>query len=376
MSTYYVRADAVGGGAGDTPDAAKAWTWAEFLTAAGATLSAGDIVYVVAAGGAINLSSTDAPSGRSGTEASPITLAGCYAAAGDLDAVAYNADGSLVTTNWPVITYSGTGRLSLGGSYWIVRNLVIKSNVSNNTLTLAGNSVVMACRLENASTGGSTGCVEVGTIGDAINCDLLATGASGGYCAVSVAGGTISGCRILQTQARGIAVYASGSVIVGCTIIGGTVGIDFTSVTVGAEPPACFGNTIVGCSVAGIRVGNATYQRLMQVVNCVITGCAVGILSLRDATSQVPLLAIGNYLRNTVNVDGFDGWYAGTVGGASNTIGTGTDASDFVNAGTKDYRLRRNVPGVTAAIGRIAAGARGAIGGGIAVVARRLRRIR
>jgi len=362
MATYYVRADAAGGGAGDTAEAAKAWTWAEFITAAGSTLNAGDIVYVVAAGGAINLNAANAPSGRSGTEALPITLAGCYAVAGDLDTPRHNADGSLVVTNWPVITYTSTGRLTLSGSYWIVRNLVLKADVNNNTLTLTGNSVAASCRIENANTGGSTGCIETGTIGDAIDCDFLATGASGGYCAVSTAGGTISGCRILQTQARGISAYASNAVILGNTIIGGTIGIDFTSATAAAEPPCAYANTIVGCSTAGIRVGNVTYQRLMQVVNNVITDCAVGVLSLRDATSQIPILAMGNYLRNTTNVDGFDGWYAGLVGSSRNTVGTGSAGGDFVNPTLRDYRLRSNTPAARAAIGGGPAGSAGALG--------------
>ncbi len=118
------------------------------------------------------------------------------------------------------------------------------------------------------------------------------------------------------------------------------------------------GIDVVGCTT-GIRFAAAAHTRLVQVVNNHITGCTTGILSLYDGTAQIPILCMGNRLRNTTNVDGFDNWYAATGGDLRNTVTAGTDAGDYVNPSLNDYRIKSGSPGATAGLGGLSAGSRG-----------------
>ena len=365
MATYYVRADASGGNDGSQATADKAWTWAELLTAWTSTLNAGDIVYIVAVGGTISRTTADTPT-RDGGSPSPITIAGCYEQAGDLDIPSYNADGTLVVTRYPVISFTGTGRLNASGADGtIYRNLYIKANVSADTVLMGGNCCMLSCRLENANTGSSAQCLSLGTIGDVIDTDAVMTGGSGGYTCINTSGGDVTGCRVLGGYTRGIYVGGSGASVTGCTIVGNGsgVGIDWASGTSTHEGPSIKRNTIVNWTT-GIQSAAVAYSRLMQVVNNSITGCTTGVLSLYDGTAQVPILCVANRLRNTTNLNGFDNWYAATGGDASNVVTAGSDATDYVDAANGDYRIKPGSPGSTAGIGGVPAGAAARAGSG------------
>ncbi|MBP8301630.1 MAG: hypothetical protein KA020_14775, partial [Planctomycetes bacterium] len=81
-------------------------------------------------------------------------------------------------------------------------------------------------------------------------------------------------------------------------------------------------------------------------------------------TSMRPALIAGNRFRDNGtggNVVGFDNWYGTFVG--LNTLTAGTDAGDFVNPASNDYRVRSGSAGATAAGGGGAAGGRGGVGG-------------
>ena len=364
MATYYVRADADGLGNGTTAaksGATGAWTWTQFMTAwgAGATLNANDDVNICSNGGQFNLTSTDAPT-RDGGSTAPITIAGCISAKGDLGVPTYNVDGSLNVTNWPVVNYSSTGRLSASGvDGAVLRQIVWKANVNNNTVTLGANCTIISCRVENANTGANTEACALGTVGDAIDCDFVLTGGSGTYTAVDSSGGTVTNCRVWGAPTRGIWFSGNAGMANGCTIFGSpsAVGIDWSSTNTTHEVNIR-GNTIVGCTT-GIRFAAAAHTRLVQVVNNHITGCTTGILSLYDGTAQIPILCMGNRLRNTTNVDGFDNWYAATGGDLRNTVTAGTDAGDYVNPSLNDYRIKSGSPGATAGLGGLSAGSRG-----------------
>lgn len=358
MATYFVRADASGGNDGSQATADKAWTWAELLTAWTSTLNAGDIVYIVAAGGTINRTTADAPT-RDGGSASPIAIVGCYQTPGDLDVPTYNTDGTLDTTRFPLISFTGSGRLNAGGADGTVyRNLRVRANINADAMTMGSNCAAINCCVENASTGNFAQAIALGTIGDIINTDAVLTGGSGGYSCINTSGGDITGCHVLGGYTRGVYVGGSGASVTGCTIVGNGsgVGIDFASTTSTHEQPSIKRNTIVNWAT-GVQVASSPYTRLMQVVNNSITGCTTGIKSLYDATAQVPILCTNNRLRNATNLDGFDNWYAATGGDASNVVTAGSDAGDYANPAAGDYRIKPGSPGATAGARGIPAGA-------------------
>jgi hypothetical protein len=367
MATYYVRADADGGSDGLTAAADRSWTWAEFITAAtSGSLAAGDIVYVVAKGGTISNSSAATPT-KDGTLSLPISLLGCYEDAGDL-VTTYNADGTLDVTLYPIIEFTSSGRLNAGGTdWWVLRNLYIKADINDRAVSLGGNSAMVACRIEQANTGASACCAVLGTLGDGSDCDFVMTGGSGTDSALTLAG-QVTGCRFWGATNRAIGVPGSACTITDCTIFAcpGAIGIDYTSSTTSHEPPSVIGCTIVDCTT-GIKLSGIAHQRLIHIANNHITGCTTGILSAYDATAQVPAMIVGNRLRNTTNVDGFDPWYTATGGNTNNTVTAGSDAGDYVNAAAHDYRLKANSPGATAGIGGGPAGSAGVLGGEVTV---------
>ncbi len=372
MATYFVRADAAGGSDGLTAAADRSWTWAEFMTAFGATISAGDIVYLVAKGGQFDLTSADAPT-RDGTQASPITVAGCYEAAGDLDIVTYNADGSLNVTNWPVVSYTGaSGRFNGAGADGVIyRNYINKVlDYNGNGFTMGGNCVSVSMRFEYNGTGGNGLAVSAGTIGDLIDCDVVMGGASGGYCAIDIGGADVTNCRILSWNTRGIRVSASSGSITGCLIRSGVgSAIEWSSTTTTHEPPSIKNNTILGATI-GISMPNANHQRIPQITNNVIVHCTTaGIQSAYDGTAQLAAIIRGNRFRNNgVDVNGYDNWATGSAEALNNTYTAGSNATDFVNPTANDYRARPNSPIATAGIGRVSAGSAGALGrGGVLV---------
>lgn len=363
MATYFVRADAPGTGDGSAASAASSWTWSQLMTALGATIAAGDVIYLVSAGGKFNLTSTDAPT-RDGTVAAPILLLGCKSAAGDLDATTYKADGSLDDTDYPVVSYTGaSGRIAFGVDYMIMQHIHWKVQDYNGTgVALGNNGAAIGCVFEHNGTGANVIVTGAGTIGDIIDCDFKMGGASGAYAAIDTGGGDITRCRFLTWRTRGVRVTSGSASVTGCLFRAGTGNaIEWQSTSTTLEGPSIKNNTIVGATI-GISLPNAAHTRVLQIINNVIVNCTTaGIQSAYDATGQLAAIIRGNYFRNNgVNVDGYDTWLAGIAGTDNNVFATtGSDASDFASPGTNDYRIKTTSPAATAGTGGVPSGATG-----------------
>jgi hypothetical protein len=96
-----------GAGTADGSSLANAWSWATMLT----SLSAGQRANVQ---GAITRTTSSDVFTNAGTAANPMGLRGINSTLDDLEANGRTRGGALVTTNFPVITYT-TGNLTLPG---------------------------------------------------------------------------------------------------------------------------------------------------------------------------------------------------------------------------------------------------------------------
>src|SRR5436190_1341444 len=134
------------------------------LTTAFANMTAADEIWIK--NGSYTGRSTDTTT-LDGTGVSPIVLHGYNSTTGDLDTPTYNADGSLVTTNYPVIEYNAASLCNATGSNFIIyKNLkmgVAGAGTSNAVLLTGTDVVISQCYFYNPSTNVSAFCVNGNT---------------------------------------------------------------------------------------------------------------------------------------------------------------------------------------------------------------------
>lgn len=319
-----------------------------FTALSGGAAAAGDRVWLKK-GAYTQRSATDTLT-TDGTLVSPIVVSGYNTAIGDLDTPTYNADGSLDTSNYPVIDYAATFRLNAAGSDYIIwRNVKLTSagaGVSSALLTTGSNGVVHQCYSSNPSTNASAMCASVGTNTIVENCDFALTGASGGTAALSLgASGRAFANRVIDSQTVGIAVTSSNCVVCDNVFFAAVAGpaIAVTSTTA-SHMWTIRGNTIQG-KTTGIQVSATTFTGQSYYADNHVTDCTTGILSLQDGTSQLPGWFSHNRFRdNTTNVDGWDDWKTGGTAGEV-TTDTGGAATDYTASGSDQYRLISGAPG-------------------------------
>lgn len=315
----------------------------------GGTAAAGDRIYLKA--GAYTQRSASDTLTIDGTLVSPIVIEGYNSTPGDLNTPTYNADGSLDTSNYPVIDYAATFRMNASGSNFIIwRNIKFTSAGTNNgtaVLTTGTDSVVSQCYVSSPSTNAAAGCITLGTTSIVENCDVALTGASGGAQAILL----VASCkavanRVLDSQTVGINVNGSSTVVLDNVAFSAVVGplIDVTVSGTGSQW-TLRGNTCQGKTTA-IRVAAVTYTNLSYYGDNHITDNTTGILSLQDGTSQLAGWFSHNRFRdNTTNVDGWDDWKTGGTSGEV-TTDTGGASTDYTATGSDQYRLIAGAPGV------------------------------
>lgn len=325
-----------------TADGTEAWatndiTHPSSLTEAFSSAAAGDRVNIKA--GTYTRTANDNPAVY-GSAASPIIWRGYNSTIGDLDSQGHNADGTLNTTNFPIIAYNNNYRLSAQlVTYSIWQNIKFTGSV-NNALIYSNNTSTVFFRIycDNANTGASTSAIMNACV---IDCDALLSGGSGGHTAISCASGIVAYCRVMQSQAAGINITGNGSAVIGCTIddVAGD-GIAFTSTTTTHIPPVCIGNTIYSCGGAAIAMPNAANVRILVAINNIFAEAAsYNIESAYAGTGNISLINIFNRSISPTSGDtnGFADWVSALAIG--NVTG-GAVATEFTDAAAGDFRLK------------------------------------
>jgi hypothetical protein len=144
-TTRYCRADAAGGGDGTTntnSGANGAWNTTEAMT----NLAPGMQLWMVAAGGTFNLTTTTLTPGAAGTHSSPIVIRGCNATPNDL-----TLDDSDNSPAMPLLSFT-SGGISITGTFILLQKLSLTATTRASALVTSnteGNQV-LACRVVNS----------------------------------------------------------------------------------------------------------------------------------------------------------------------------------------------------------------------------------
>jgi hypothetical protein len=243
-----------GAGAADGSSLANAWSWATMLT----SLSAGQRANVQ---GAITRTTSADVFTNAGTAANPMAIRGINLTLDDLEANGRTPGGELVTTNFPVITYT-TGRLTLS-AFMVCEHISFTGAPSTQTLSV-GTSVVRRCLVANTIASGTNSAASLGNGGVAIDCDFTNSSSSAnGRCLTLGSASYIESCLI----------YGSGSF--------GGVGANFGST----------GSFLSKCMIRDVVTGVAGSGGVGSISSCSFRGISGVHLalpgSLRAATNCV-----------------------------------------------------------------------------------------
>ena len=334
-----------GSGTNSGLDTSNEMTWAQMITDLN-TPRAG-YKYLVKSGNYANAGTTTTLTGD-GTTTSPNVIEGYSTTEGDLLANGRDANGALVTTGFPVVSYTGTARFAANGAtYLVIRNLDITCAASNATVILGTGSSIAQCKVTNTGTNAASSCVDASggsnTVEDC-DCETASTGAA---FAIDVGGqeAMAYGNRIKCVPGQGIRMSTTRTLAIKNTIFECTTGI---AVTVTTAIVQIIDNTIVNCTGEGIDIVTATTAQ-SRIKGNHITGC--GGYGIDYNTSTCPKDLGHNRFRDNTsgNINGGGDWEEGTS--ISNVTSDDTDADDFTDQANDNYALKTTSPAITAGVG-------------------------
>jgi hypothetical protein len=326
------------------------------LTTALANAAAGDVVNIKA--GAYARTASDAAA-NSGSGTQPIVWVGCDTSWNQIvparaDQTGGKANGLLVTTNFPAITYDATyGWAANTKTGHILQSLKFAGSIDGSLVYLGASSSAIGLDVTNSSTGNGPIGIRLALYGIAFRCDASCSGGSGGTSASPIALNSYDkavGCVCKASRAFGINMMANGQAI-GNVIYGhGTYGIYLSGTTVTYNITAV-GNTIYG-GTSGVAFADAAFTSQSVVVgNHITDGSGYGVLALNASGS--PVVIAGNRIVNMAQ--GATSW-AGDWDAAAvyNTISTAVAAGgDYVSAGAGNLNLVSGAAGLeTGPMGR------------------------
>ncbi|HTK76152.1 MAG TPA: hypothetical protein VL371_12895, partial [Gemmataceae bacterium] len=289
--------------------------------------------------GAVSRTTTTDTISGSGTSTSPVIIRGYGTVIGDGNQGRTSANGDLVTTNMPAVTYT-SGRLTVTGAWVIVESLNVTGAANASTLSVGTDNVVKGCKAVNSGTGaGAIALSSNGLRSVLFDNDAQLTGGSGGAAALQHTGasGRVLNNRVKSGQAVGIICQSTPAVVGNVIFVQTGLGISVNST---AGSPLIYGNTVVGGTTDGIDIVTGT-TGLQCIVNNIITDNG-GYAADLNSTAVAGFFAYNRTRDNTsgaINL-GTD-WAAATSYGHV-TSGAGT--SDYTNAAGNDYTLISTSP--------------------------------
>ena len=339
-------ASVAGAGSHDGSTAGNAWTLAEAFTNATSVTTATRV----------NIISGDYSSGADvidgvGTIVQLLCFRGYNSTIGDLENTGWNADGTLDTTGFPVITLTDT--LSHGGNiqkYLLYQNLVFTGSINGLLLGDTGGDRVwmIECKLTNTANNSAAACIRFDNDCGLINCDLECSGAAHAFVFECDGTGFLIGCRFKGVEdGQGLARMSGGSSIVGNLFQGSSGGNGIGFVIESTTLSTSFiNNTFYNLDTA-VTYPNAAMNIPGVFVNNHVTDCLEYINSLYSGTANTIMIEVNNRTRdNTTPRTGIgDGANVGEV-----TTDTGGASTDYTNAGSNDFTLIDGAPGVEAGI--------------------------
>ena len=336
FTEYYVAADAAGGGIGTIGDPFT-------LTEALEGLTVGALYWIES--GSYTVATSEAVD-TAGTSASFNLFKGYSTTTGDLDTQGRNSDGSLNTTNFPVITI--TDSLTIP-SYVFFMNCEITGSYAGDML---GNSAsdhfgFINCKLTNSADSTLANLIRGDDQVTTINCDFY-TGTGSFYSVIRCDYfGLIQGCRCIVTGTTSNSIFeVSVPTIVGCWVSGnGQVVLSISSTT--SDAGVVVSNTFYNCGDI-IELPNSSITNLPYLINNHATDSTGWINNLYSATANAALIEVNNRVRDitTLRTGVGDGIVLDEVD--TDTGGPETDYTDYANG---DLSLIPTAPGIDAGLG-------------------------
>ena len=264
------------------------------------------------------------------------------------------------TSTMPVFAFSSTGQINL--THFVMRGFVVSQ--SGTVVPLVGGRVFDWCVVSSSYSNAAAQCINTvsGTVSNTV---ATLTGATNGACLNMSGLGTVNNCRCIGNPAASagnrsglqIATGAAtlSTVVQKNTIINCTVGINCTNAT--GTILNIINNVVYNCTT-GIAISNTTVTAIGRIAGNMIIGSGSG----SAFTSSFLHGLINNRLRgwSTNFPAGFNNWPASSF----NITASGSDADEFVNVGTGDYRIKATSTYAGKQIGagdEVAAGASGII---------------
>lgn len=344
LTKRYVTQDGAGDLSGTSSDFSNAMSWAGMITDLN-TPRAG-YKYIVK-GNVANAGTTTTLTGD-GSTTSPNVIEGCQTSEGDLYANGRSSGGALNTANFPVISYTGTGRFDASGAtHLVIACLSITSAASNPTVTLGLANTIKNCSVSNTGTNASSVCISMTAAGQDLiieNNDCITASTGAGHAIRTTASDSIIiGNRV--KCAPGTGIVTRDSIVMGNTIYECTNGIASDQTTTYLR---ILNNTIVNCTADGIDITTGSTQAHVIKGNH-ITGCGGYGIDFNTSTCA-KRLGHNRFRDNTSgNVNGGGDWEEGTS--QSDVTSNDTDADDFVDQASDDYSLVAGAPATSKGIG-------------------------
>lgn len=267
----YVRSDANGSGNGTTDansGANGSFTWAQML----ADTTSGSVRYNVKAGTYARTTSADTFT-TAGTSTNPRAIRGFNSAAGDLASNGRTTGGSLVTTNYPAITYT-TGGVTLPANFVLEYVSLSASNKNGAPLTTVSTDIVRRCDLSNTTAvGASVACIAptnsllIDNDYTQINASNTAAGAVNIATGTTMVGGLIvgsnSGCAAIKilgnNSIRRVMIRDFSTGIAGAAAVCYVSGCSFRNISVTCFDNACTGAMSIDNCVAWGAAGSSVF---------------------------------------------------------------------------------------------------------------------
>jgi hypothetical protein len=338
----YVTATASGSGDGSL---ANPWTLSQAMSGA----LGGDIINIQQ--GNYSAVTTTLTCSLNSSPSMPIIFRGYKTTPGD-GYLGRNADGTLITTNFPTIPMTGSGRFTFSGSNVILECVEFTRSGTTTTscLNLGTRIWFHRCKVTDSTTGSGASAITPGLNCIVSDCDLSLNGSSAGY--VLNPGNSytrVHGCRIQAANSYGMLMGSLYPVFSFCTFFNMVAALRITSTGASGITPTFIGCTAYGLTGPGLveMPNNATQSPVTfpMFADCIITDNAKAAENLNSSTIDAPIALINNRTRdNTANMPGFAGW---PDYGAVTTDG-GNYSTDYTDAPGGNFKPVSTSPAVGA----------------------------